>query len=121
MIIITTQSHLYINIFTYVCIVIYYQNMEDNNLEKAAYILRTIAHPVRLAIIDELRNHNQVAVSDICRSLKMEQSVISHHLINMKLKGLLKSTKMGQQVLYSLKEQNLVQVIQCVSNCNCNM
>jgi ArsR family transcriptional regulator len=95
--------------------------MEEKNLEKAAYILKTIAHPVRLAIIDELRNNNQAAVSDICKSLNIEQSIISHHLINMKLRGLLKSTKSGQQVFYSLKERNLVQVIQCVNNCNCNM
>lgn len=95
--------------------------MEEKNLVKAAYILKTIAHPVRLAIIDELRNNNQAAVSDICKSLNIEQSIISHHLINMKLRGLLKSTKLGQQVFYSLKERNLVQVIQCVNNCNCNM
>lgn len=95
--------------------------MENNSLEKAAYILKTIAHPVRLAIIGELRENGQVAVTDICKTLKMEQSIISHHLINMKLKGLLQSTKSGQQVLYSLKEKNLVQVINCVNNCNCNM
>lgn len=95
--------------------------MEDRNLEKAAFILRTIAHPVRLAIIDELRKNNQVAVTEICKLLNMEQSVVSHHLINMKLKGLLKSQKAGQQVLYSLKEHNLIQVINCVNNCNCNM
>ncbi len=95
--------------------------MEDRNLEKAAFILRTIAHPVRLAIIDELTKNNQVAVTEICKLLNMEQSVVSHHLINMKLKGLLKSQKAGQQVLYSLKEHNLIQVINCVNNCNCTM
>lgn len=95
--------------------------MKEYDLEKAAYILRTIAHPVRLAIIEELRNNTQVTVSGICKTLNIEQSVISHHLINMKLKGLLKSIKSGQQVLYSLKERNLIQVIQCVNSCNCNM
>jgi len=95
--------------------------MEEKYLEKAAYILKTIAHPVRLAIIDELRNNNQFAVSDICKALKIEQSIVSHHLIHMKLRGLLKSAKSGQQVFYSLKEPNLTEVIQCVNNCNCNM
>ena len=95
--------------------------MNEFNLEKAAYILRTIAHPVRLAIIEELRNHSQVTISGMCKTLNIEQSVISHHLITMKLKGLLKSIKSGQQVLYSLKERNLIQVIRCVNNCDCNM
>lgn len=95
--------------------------MEEQNLEKAAYILRTIAHPVRLAIIDELQRSDQLPVNQFCKTLNIEQSVISHHLINMKAKGLLKSKKLGQQVLYSLKEPNLIQVINCVNSCNCNM
>jgi ArsR family transcriptional regulator len=96
--------------------------MEKNieNLEKAAFILKTIAHPTRLAIIDLLDQHKQLPVNDVCKLLEIEQSVISHHLINMRTRGLLKATKAGNSVLYSLKEQNLTQIMHCVNNCNCN-
>ena len=97
------------------------QRMEVRNLEKAAYILKTIAHPTRLAIIGLLNEHQQLPVNEVCRLLEGEQSVISHHLINMKLKGLLKASKLGNQVYYSLKEPNLLQIINCVNNCNCFM
>jgi DNA-binding transcriptional ArsR family regulator len=95
--------------------------MDNQKLEKAAFILKTIAHPTRLAIIDVLNQHKQLPVNEVCRLLHGEQSVISHHLINMKLKGLLNASKSGNQVYYSLKELNLLQIITCVNNCDCFM
>jgi DNA-binding transcriptional ArsR family regulator len=94
---------------------------ETNNLEKAAFILKTIAHPTRLAIIDLLDQHKQLPVNEVCKLLETEQSIISHHLINMRTRGLLKAIKAGNSVLYSLKEQNLTQIMHCVNNCNCNL
>jgi ArsR family transcriptional regulator len=91
------------------------------NLEKAAFILKTIAHPTRLAIIDLLDKYHQLPVNEVCKYLGTEQSVISHHLINMRTRGLLKASKSGNSVLYSLKEQSLTQIMNCVNNCNCNM
>lgn len=90
-------------------------------LEKAAFILKTIAHPTRLAIIDLLNQHKELPVNEVCRLLEAEQSIISHHLINMKTRGLLKATKAGNSVLYSLKELNLTQIMNCVNKCNCNL
>jgi DNA-binding transcriptional ArsR family regulator len=91
------------------------------NLEKAAFILKTIAHPTRLAIIDLLNKHDQLPVNEVSRLLNIEQSVISHHLINMRTRGLLKTTKNGSSIIYSLKEPNLMQIMDCVNHCNCNM
>ena len=91
------------------------------NLEKAAFILKTIAHPTRLAIIDLLKTHQELPVNEFCKLLNAEQSIISHHLINMRTRGLLKASKSGNNVIYSLKEPSLLQIIKCVNNCNCNM
>jgi DNA-binding transcriptional ArsR family regulator len=90
-------------------------------LEKAAFILKTVAHPLRLAVIDLLDKKEKMSVNEICEELNAEQSLISHHLTNMKLKGLLRSEKQGVQVLYSLKEKDLVKLLDCIENCNCNM
>ena len=100
-----------------------FMNMETQvqNMEKAAFILKTIAHPTRLAIIDLLDQYMELPVNEVCKLLNLEQSVISHHLINMKTRGLLKATKAGNSVLYSLREQNLTQIMNCVNQCNCSM
>ncbi|MGB0931833.1 MAG: ArsR/SmtB family transcription factor [Chitinophagales bacterium] len=90
-------------------------------LEKIAFILKTIAHPVRLQIVETLEVYGDLSVSEICEKLKTEQSLTSHHLSNMKLKGILSSQKEGRRVIYSLKEKSVLQILNCLDDCNCNM
>lgn len=90
-------------------------------LEKAAYILKALAHPVRLAIVQLLDVNEQLTVNEICETLACEQSLISHHLINMKLRGILYSQKDGLNVFYGLKEREVTKLLACIENCNCNM
>ena len=90
-------------------------------LEKAAFILKTVAHPARLAIIDMLRKGKKLSVSEICEELDMEQSLTSHHLNNMKLKGILGSEREGKQIYYYLKEKDVARLIDCIEHCQCNM
>ncbi len=97
------------------------QPINKERLEKAAYILKTVAHPTRLAIIDLLDMKKSMSVNEICEALDSEQSLISHHLINMKLRGILKSEKDGLSVFYSLKEKDVTKLIECIENCECNM
>ncbi|MFN3848602.1 MAG: ArsR/SmtB family transcription factor [Spirosomataceae bacterium] len=96
-------------------------SINKEKLEKAAYILKTVAHPTRLAIIDLLNINEKMGVTEICEILNCEQSLISHHLINMKLRGILKSEKDGLNVYYSLKEKDVTKLIDCIENCDCNM
>jgi ArsR family transcriptional regulator len=93
----------------------------QQKLEKAAFILKTIAHPTRLAIIKCLQKTDQLSVSGLVELTGCEQSLLSHHLSNMKLKGLLTSVKSGNNMLYSLKEKNLLQVLKCIDKCDCLM
>lgn len=94
---------------------------EAEKLERIAYILKTVAHPLRLGIVHILEQHPQLSVTDICEMLGSEQSLTSHHLQNMKLKGVLASKRQGRSILYSLKERDISLIIECLENCNCNM
>ncbi|HEY8401728.1 MAG TPA: metalloregulator ArsR/SmtB family transcription factor [Cytophagaceae bacterium] len=94
--------------------------IEKEKWERFAFILKTIAHPTRLAIIELLAVQNEMRVNEITETLGVEQSVISHHLLNMKMKGLLLSRRVGTNVYYSLKEKKLTTIIECVEKCNCN-
>jgi DNA-binding transcriptional ArsR family regulator len=90
-------------------------------LEKAAFILRTVAHPTRLAIVDLLGLNERLGVNEIGEIIKVEQSLLSHHLKTMKLSGILRSEKEGQNVFYSLKEKDVTKLIACIEHCDCNM
>lgn len=90
-------------------------------LEKAAFILKTVAHPTRLAIIDLLNSNQRLNVNELSEILDVEQSLLSHHLITMKLKGILFSEKEGQNMYYALKEKDVTKLIICIEHCDCNM
>ena len=96
-------------------------HLEKDKLEKAAYILKTIAHPTRLAVVSLLEGNSRLSVNEICELLSCEQSLLSHHLTNMRLKGLLKAEKEGLNVFYSLREKNLSSIIDCIEKCDCTM
>jgi DNA-binding transcriptional ArsR family regulator len=86
---------------------------ETEHLQRAADILRTVAHPARLRIIDFLE-HGENSVSEICRRLDAPQPYVSQQLNIMKAKGVLASRRNGTQVYYSIANPNVVEVIHCV-------
>jgi DNA-binding transcriptional ArsR family regulator len=95
--------------------------LNKEKLEKAAFILKAVAHPIRLAVIQLLDNDNELTVNEIGEILSCEQSLLSHHLINLKLRGILKSKKDGLNVFYSLKAQEVTKLLACIENCECNL
>lgn len=91
--------------------------IEFDKLEKVAYVLKTIGHPVRLAILNHLSVNGQMSVNEICETLDLEQSLISHHLNNMKLKGIIDCRKEGQSRYYFIVLEETLTVMSCMSKC----
>lgn len=86
-------------------------------MEKVAFILKTTAHPTRIAIVQLLAAQESLSVTEISDKLRVEQSLLSHHLSGMKLKGILSSTREGKNIFYSLKMREVIDVIQCLAGC----
>lgn len=91
--------------------------LEQETLEKVAFVLKTIAHPLRIGIVDLLHRHEEQNVNQICGALNSEQSLTSHHLQNMKLKGILGSRREGKNIFYHLKVKEVTSVISCIEKC----
>ena len=70
--------------------------------EKQAEIARAIAHPLRIAILDFLKDGDQ-CVCDIAEFVGSERSNVSRHLAVMVNAGLLEYHKEGLKVIYKLK------------------
>ncbi len=95
-------------------------SLSPDQLEFAASILKAVAHPIRLSILQLLDNEERLSVNEICERIKSEQSLTSHHLSNMKLKGILGSKREGQRVYYYLKLPALNNLLACLDTCvNC--
>mgnify|MGYP000727567836 CR=1 FL=1 len=89
--------------------------MEDEKrIEKAAYVLKAVAHPLRIKIVLMLQEHKEMNVSAIYKNLNAEQSLISHHLINMRDKGILEIRRSGKNIYYFLVDDSVANVIDCI-------
>ncbi len=95
--------------------------LTPEQLERAASLLKAVAHPMRLSILQLLeRDGGKMSVTDICESINTEQSLTSHHLSNMKLKGILGCERDGQRILYFLQIKELSNLLRCMENCACH-
>lgn len=91
--------------------------IDPESLEKAAAMLKAMAHPLRIAIIGYLEDGKKLTVTEIHNHLGVEQSTASHHLGILKDKGVLVSKREGKNTYYFLKHENLRSIINCVSMC----
>ena len=82
--------------------------------EKQAQIARAIAHPVRIAILNFLKDGEQ-CVCDIAEHVGSERSNVSRHLSVMVAGGVLKSRKKGLKVIYELRTPCILEFFSCVS------
>jgi DNA-binding transcriptional ArsR family regulator len=94
-----------------------FKELNPESLEKAANMLRAIAHPVRISIVGCLEDGKRKTVTEIHKHLGIEQSTASHHLGILKDKGVLSSKREGKNTWYFLKHENLKTVLNCVSVC----
>lgn len=89
-------------------------------MDEAAYMLRAISNETRLKVIDILRNKEELTVSELVEGIGCEQSLLSHHLTDMRAKGILNCRKEGKNCFYSLKNKQITQILDCLQSCNCN-
>lgn len=82
--------------------------------EKQAKIAKAIAHPLRIAIVNFLKDGEQ-CVCDISEHIGSERSNVSRHLSVMSNAGLLEYRKEGLKVIYRLKCACIVDFFSCVS------
>ena len=95
------------------------QKLNTELMEQAAYMLKAISQGTRLCVISLLAEQNELNVSQLVEELKCEQSLLSHHLTDMRAKGILNCRREGKNCYYSLKNKQIVQIIDCIRTCNC--
>jgi len=85
-------------------------------MEKQAEIVKAIAHPLRIAVVDFLKDGEQ-CVCDIAEHVGSERSNVSRHLSVMVGAGVLEYRKQGLKVIYRLKTPCIVDFLSCITTC----
>ncbi len=95
-------------------------HLTAEEITRVAEILKTIGHPVRLQILEALEEKEPLTVTEIQENIDtdIEQSLLSHHLIKMKDRGILKCEKHGMNVLYRLEDRKILKIFECMESCS---
>jgi len=93
--------------------------IETDKLQSALNMLKVIAHPVRLAIVDLLTENKKLTVLEVQEALNLEQAIASQHITLMEDKGVLYSEKVGRNKYISLRFPKMKNIVSCLENC-CN-
>jgi ArsR family transcriptional regulator len=83
--------------------------MSDLGRFKAEFF-KALAHPMRIAIIDALRN-GEIGVNELCELLTVEQSALSQQLAVLKSRNIVAGRKEGLKVYYSAKDPTIFKLL----------
>jgi len=84
--------------------------------DRQAEVLKALAHPQRIAILDYLKDGEQ-CVCDIAKHISSERSNVSRHLSLLVSCGVLEYRKDGLNVIYSLKARCILDFLECATTC----
>ena len=86
-------------------------------LEDAAPTMRTLAHPMRLRIIDFLKD-GEKSVSEIVGATGKSQALTSHQLGLLRDRGVIKARRDGNHVYYRIIDGAALGLLGCIRRQN---
>ena len=81
--------------------------------EARARIVKALAHPSRLCIVDQLSREER-CVADLTQIIGSDMSTVSRHLSVLKAAGIVRDEKRGAQVIYHLRVPCILKFFECV-------
>jgi ArsR family transcriptional regulator len=84
--------------------------MQESLRRFKADIFQALAHPTRIAIIEQLE-HGERSAGDLMEKLGVEQANLSQHLAVLRAKQLVVNRKAGNQVFYSVRDPIILKVL----------
>ena len=83
--------------------------------EARARIMKALAHPTRLFIVEEL-SKGERCVNDLTGMIGSDVSTVSRHLSVLRQAGIIDDQKRGLQVWYSLRVPCILNFFSCVED-----
>ncbi|WP_413111053.1 ArsR/SmtB family transcription factor [Thaumasiovibrio sp. DFM-14] len=90
----------------------------QENAPQAVMLLKAMANERRLFILCYLLEQ-ELSVGDMCDKLQLSQSALSQHLAWLRRDGLVTTRKESQTVYYSLKSDEVREMIQLLQKMYC--
>jgi DNA-binding transcriptional ArsR family regulator len=87
--------------------------MDKEYYKKRAKVLKAMAHPSRLAMLEAL-SHGEQCVCDLQALVGSDMSTVSKHLSRLKKAGLVSDRKQGLWVHYRLRVPCVLEFMDCI-------
>lgn len=90
--------------------------------EVRAKIIKAMAHPTRLFLVDELARSGRRCVCELTEMVGADMSTVSRHLAILKGVGIVEDERRGAQVFYRLRVRCVLNFFECVESViECNV
>jgi DNA-binding transcriptional ArsR family regulator len=83
-------------------------------LGRMAQVLRLLAHPHRLKIVEILEGSEGEPVHAIVERLGLPQAATSQHLNQMRRVGLVAAERRGKEVWYRIADRSSIRILNCI-------
>jgi len=90
--------------------------INHEQLDASSEVLRAIAHPLRMKILEFIDRNDEINVNKIYNTLNLEQSITSQHLRILRLAGLVNTQRDGKYIHYSIDYDKMSSVVGAVDN-----
>lgn len=87
--------------------------LDPQILRRCAGALRTLSHPERLRIVEQLESGPRT-VGELADALDRPQATTSQHLMRLRAAGLLEVTREGRTALYRIRHRGCLTILDCI-------
>lgn len=91
-------------------------SINNERLQVSSEILRALAHPLRMKILEFIDQNDQINVNKIYNTLNLEQSITSQHLRILRLAGLVTTERDGKFIHYSIDYDKVANTIGAINH-----
>ena len=91
------------------------EGQTKRRLEAQARVIKAVAHPTRLFLVEELRREER-CVCELAEMVGSDISTVSKHLALLRQAGIVQDDKRGNQVFYRLRMPCVLQFTSCATS-----
>lgn len=91
-------------------------SLNQDQLTVSSEILRAVAHPLRMKILEFIDEHGNINVNKIYNNLDLEQSITSQHLKILRNAGLVITEREGKFIHYKIDYSKVSNTVFAVGN-----
>jgi len=91
-------------------------SINHDKLQESSEILRALAHPLRMKILEFIDNNKMINVNKIYNTLSLEQSITSQHLRILRVAGIVTTEREGKFIHYKIDYQKVANAVQAIDS-----